>query len=290
MSLTMFRLLDKKEDQNSYFVNEDGTKELDKKVNFNHRYGVLNPYYIVKEKGVREYRRYIRGCAFFDMERQDKEKYIFDINTGIVEFKAGGDIYVESDEDNALIEWLKDHPNNVDSVYHNKDKHDRQFTTHDPKKVVEEEVKQADQEDKAIALVIKLKDDEARLRAIGNVFQETSGMIDESQIYLELRRIAKETPALFLSSIANKQNAVFGDVRIARKYNIIAKDVKGFIYEDTKALIFETTEKDKVANEELTRFLMSRDGHDHYRQIQTKIAQAEIAFSAPDGSEEQEEE
>jgi hypothetical protein len=287
MPITMFRLIDKKVDPNSQFRNEDGTIDPDKKVDFNNRYGVLNPYFIIKKGGVREHRRYIKGCSFFEIDRQNKEGYSFDINTGIVEFKAGGDIYVDDEEDAALIQWLKDHPNNVDSIYHNEDKHDKQFITHDPQKNVLKEIETATEEDEAIGLVIKLKDNPAKLRAIANIFKETSGMTDENSIYLELRRLAKEKPGVFNSSIADKQMSVLGDVRLARKYNIITRDAKAFIYEGTEGIIFPTVEKnDNRADESLAQFLMSREGHDHYKQIQITIAQKEIALNAPVGDNE----
>jgi len=283
MGIVSFRLRDRKVDENSHFVNEDGTIDKGKKIDFTNTYGVLNPYFII-EDGVRKVRQFIKGCAFFDPERQKKEGYFATIENSVVEFKAGGDIILDENEDKFQIEWMKDHPHNTKSSFHNPDKHDKIFFLYDPKAVQKEEVDAATAEDDALRLVLSLKDDQERLRAIGNLFEETMGLQDDNDIYLGLRKIAKSDPAVFSSSIASKEKAVLGDIRIAKKYVVINKDAKGFYYEDTKGVILETTTKGVNDSEaELVKFLMSKEGREHYKQLQVKIAQAEIAQNAPAG-------
>ena len=64
-----------------------------------------------------------------------------------------------------------------------------------------------------------------------------------------------------------------------------AKDIKAFYYEKTKGQIFDTVEKnDKKADDEFVKFLMSKEGHDHYKQIQVLISQHEIGLTAPAGT------
>lgn len=284
MGIVAFRLIDRKVDKNSHFVNEDGTIDETKKIDFTNTYGVLNPYFIL-EKGVRKVHQFIKGCPFFDPEKQKKEGYFPTIENSIVEFKAGGDIILDEDEDKIQIDWMKMHPLNTKSSFHNKAKHDGIFFLYDPKEAQKEQVEAATAEDDALRLVLSLKNDKERLRAIGNLFEETSGLQDDSDIYLGLRNIAKSKPEVFSSSIASKEQAVLGDIRIAKKYVIINKDAKGFYYEETAAVILETTTKGVNDSElELVKFLMSKEGRDHYKQLQVKIAQAEIAQNAPAGA------
>lgn len=281
--IVTFRLLDKKVDQNSHFVNEDGTIDKDKKIDFTHTYGVLNPYFILKD-GVREVRQFIRGCSFFDPVKQKLEGFIPDINNSVVEFKAGGDIILDVEDDKVFIQWMKDHPLNTKSKFHNPEKHDKIFFTYDPKEVQELEVKKASKEDEAMEIVISLKSDPARLRAIGNLFEETAGLLDDSDIYLGLRNLAKENPENFTSSIASRQKSVLGDVKLAQKYGVILRDVKGFSYEGTGASILQPeTKNGREWDNELVSFLMSKDGQDHYKQILIKIQQKEIEINAPAG-------
>lgn len=282
MGLTMFRLLDKKVDANSYWLNEDGTKDETKKMDFTNSYGVLNPYFIIKEDGVREYRQFIKGCSFFDPVEQKKQGYIADVNNSVINFKAGGDIYAEEPEDVFFIKWLKDHPNNTSSIYHKSDKHDAQFVTYDPNEQVKKEVEIATAEDAAMAIVMSLKEDTDRLKALGKLFEETSGMSDDNLIYLGLRAIAKERPLMFTTSIADRENAVLGDILLAKRIAVINRDIKGYFFEDTKALIFEPiAKKDKEADPQLAKFLMTQEGKEFYAQLLIKIQQKEIEINSP---------
>ena len=284
-----FRLLDKKVDPNSHFVNEDGTIDKEKKMDFTNTYGVLNPYYILKD-GKREVRQFIRGCSHFDPVKQKLEGYIPDAVNSVVEFKAGGDIILDVEDDKIQIQWMKEHPLNTSSPYHNQDKHDRVFFTYDPKEVQQKEVEKATAEDKAMEIVISLKKDTARLKAIGDLFEETQGLQDDQDVYLGLRALAKEKPEVFTSSIASREKAVLGDVKIAKKFVVINRDAKGYYYEDTKGIIFETgTKSDKDADVELTRFLMSKEGKDYYRQLLVKIEQKQVEMNAPLGTKDNEE-
>lgn len=278
-----FKLLDKKADPNSVFVNEDGTKDTTKQIDFTNRYGVLNPYYIIID-GKRETRQFIRGCSFFEPDRQKKEFYIPDISNSVVEFKAGGDIIADADTDRIFIEWIKDHPNNTKSKYHDPAKHDAMFYTYDPKEAKKQVFDKATDEDEAMEIVISLRNDPARLRAVASLFETTDSMYDESEIYVELRRLARENPGNFKESIGNREKAVLADVRIAKKYTVINKDAKGYFYEGTQGTILETTEKkDSVSDMQLVKFLMSKEGREHYKQIQIGISIKELEMSAPTG-------
>lgn len=281
MGNTMFRLLDKKVDPNSHWVNEDGTKDLTKQIDFTNRFGVLNPYFILKN-GKREIRQFIRGCSFFDPVEQKKQGYIPDVANSVIDFKAGGDIYADGQDDSVFIEWMNGHPNNTSSENHNPDKHDPLFFTYDPSVKVKQEVETAKVEDEAMTIVISLQKNPDKLRAIARLFEETNMLVDDEVIYLGLRAIAKENPALFTSSIANRENAVLGDILLAKRLAVINKDLKGYYFEDTKGLIFETTiKKDKESDPEFVKFLMTDEGKDYYTQLLIKIKQKEIEINAP---------
>ncbi len=281
MGNTMFRLLDKKTDPNSHWVNEDGTKDLSKQIDFTNRYGVLNPYFLLVD-GKREIRQFIRGCSFFDPAEQKKQGYIPDVANSVIDFKAGGDIYADDSDDSVFIEWMKDHPLNINSKYHNPDKHDAQFFTYDPGVKVKKDVEVAVAEDAAMAIVMSLKSDTDKLRSIGKMFEETAGLTEDDVIYLGLRAIAKENPILFTSSIASRENAVLGDILLAKRIAVINRDVKGYFFEDTKAVIFETTiKKDKEADPELVKFLLTEEGREYYSQLLIKIKQKEVEINSP---------
>jgi len=285
----MFRLADKKVDEGSHFINQDGTKDLDKKIDFTHRYGVLNPYYyIVKEgadKGKRVYQRYISGCPFFDIDRQNKEGYVMDSVNGVIEFKAGGDIICDPVENKYLIDWLKNHPMNVSSPYHDPDKHDKQFFTYDPSEAIRKEIEQTDIADESLKIVLSLKDNPERLKAVANLFTETSGLTDESEMYLRLRKLSQENPAAFTESIASQEKAVLGDILMAKRYALINRNIKGYYYEGTEGVFYEpSSKKDDSADVELAQFLMSKEGSEHYKQILVKIRQKEIELNSPKNS------
>lgn len=283
----MFRLLDKKVDEDSYFLNENGTKDYTKKMDFTNFYAIQNPFWVIDtaegpNKGGRKHFRYIAGCAFFDIERQDKEKYVYDSVSGVIGFKAGGDIICDDETNDPLIRFLKIHPNNVKSEYHNKDKHDAVFFTYDPKEEVKKEAEVASAEDEAMAIVIGLKDDKDRLKAVATLFEETRGLTDENEMYLGLRRVAKENPAIFTQSIASKEQSVLGDVMLALKYAIINRNAKGFYFEGMDGTIFEPAGKsEKEAAAELVKFLMSKEGAEFYKQLIIKKQQKDIELAAP---------
>lgn len=285
-SVIMFRLLDKKVDEGSHFINQDGTVDQSKKIDFTHRHGVLNPYYyIVKEgqdKGKRIYQRYIAGCPFFDIDRQNKEGYVMDSVNGVVEFKAGGDIICDPVENKHLIDWLKNHPMNTSSPYHDPDKHDKQFFTYDPSEAIKKEIDQTDIADKAMGVVFSLKNNPERLKAVANLFAETSGLTDDGEIYLRLRKLSQEDPVTFSESIASQEKAVLGDIMLAKTYALINRNAKGYYHEGTEGVIFEpSAKKDAAADVELAQFLMSREGSEHYKQILVKIRQKEIELNSP---------
>lgn len=284
-TITMFRLLDKKEDQNSAFENEDGRKDETRRQDFNNRYGVLNPYFILDKEGKREVRQYIKGCSFFDPIKQKLELYIPGVDNTIVEFKAGGDIILDNEDDAVLIKWLKDHPHNTRSKFHKPDKHDPLFFTYDPKEVQKELRDKATAEDEALELVLSLSKDTNRLRAVANLFEETVGMTDDTDMYLALREKAKEDPAKFTESIGNREKSVQGDIRLAMKLTVINKNAKGFYFEEGGAGIFDIVEKNESKSiTEFAKYLMTKEAKESYKQILIKIDQKQIELNAPEGS------
>lgn len=284
MGLVVFRLLDKKVNTNSVYKNEDGTIDETKKRNFNNIYGLVNPYWVLVKggQGKREVRQYIKGFHSLDPKVQAADGVLPNILNSTVAFKMGEDIWVDPETDGMLLKWLSDHPENVSSPFHNKDVHEKIFETFDPKKIVEAEKASAKMEDQALRIVLSLQDDEEKLKSLANLFEETAGLSDLDEMYLGLRKLAKEKPELFVTSIGNKRQAVLADIKIAKNYNLIGKNAKGYYLESTQAVIFETaTSAMKQSDEELLEFLMNKKGHDTYRQIQIEIAKAQVEEDAP---------
>jgi hypothetical protein len=73
MGFVHYELIDRKQDPDSFFLNPDGTKDFERKLDFTNSYGILNPFFLVKE-GVRHYYQYIAGCAIYDPAEQKKTR------------------------------------------------------------------------------------------------------------------------------------------------------------------------------------------------------------------------
>ena len=284
MGFVHYKLLDKKTDKNSFFLDANGAEDHTRKLDFNNSYGILNPYFVINEKGVREYRRYIIGCPIYDPAEQDKQKIVANKQTTLVQFTRGADIDLDEVKGKVLIDWLDGHPWNTSGKNHDPETHDAVFFKWDPKEDVEKDYDIAKAEDEAMIILGLLQKNEERMRAVALVFEETKGLADDKEIYLGLRKVARERPIQFKNSIANRENEVLTDVLKALKYQIIGRDAKAFFYEEDKSVIFATTTKAaKDANSELVTFLMDRKGDIQYRQLLIKIQQKEIELSAPVG-------
>ena len=173
--------------------------------------------------------------------------------------------------------------NNVSSPNHNPDKHDRIFMTYDPKEELKKEVTLADKEDQALDVLFKLKTNKDRLLAVGNLFEQTSGLTDESEIYLRLREIAKEDPEKFINSIADRRKDVLGDILLAMKLNVIGKDAQGYFLVKNNTNIFEVSAKEKTGGELFADFLISKEGEAIYKEILIQKKMAEVRLEAPEG-------
>lgn len=283
METVIFRLLDKKVDKNSFFLNADGTKDLERKLDFTNSYGILNPFYIVETDGVRKYFRYIAGCAIFDPAEQDKQKIVANQQNSTIEFKAGVDIVLDKKLGGVLIRFLEMHPWNTTGPNHTKD-HEDVFFKYDPKAEELKEFKEATEEDRAYEMLIDLARNKDRMRAIAALFSETATLGSDEAIYLGLRALARSKPLLFNSSIGNRENTVLSDVMLCQRINVIARDLKGWFYVGDQTQIMACiTRSQKDAEAELVHYLISKEGEVFYQQMLIKKQQMEVELNAPAG-------
>lgn len=282
MAFVIFRLLDRKENPDSFFQNSDGTKDLDRKLDFTNTRSIVNPFWFIDEKGGRKQQRWINGCSFFDVEIQDKEKWIPNAQNSIIQFEKGADIILDDTKMKPLIDFLRIHPKNPKSNYHKKDEHEAVFYEVDKKEENKKQIAAANLEDEAMNIYLLLIKNLERMRAVAVLFEETKGLSDDEEIQIGLREIAKGKPAVFKDSIANVENKTLSDVLKAQKIGVIGKDAKAFFYEgENPEILFETTSKQKIAEKELVDFLMSKDGDTQYRSLLIKIRQKEVEMDAP---------
>jgi hypothetical protein len=285
MALVIFKLIDKRVDQDSFFQNSDGTKDHDKKLDFTNTYGILNPFFaIVKEGenvGERVYYRYIKGSSIFSVAEQEKQKLVYNMANSLIQFEKGADIIIDDIKMKPLVEFLRIHVWNPKSKYHDPEIHEARFFEFDPAAVRKETISSVELQDKATDLLRLLRNNEERMFAVALLFDTTSGLEDKEDVYLGLREIALSKPGVFMDSIASKEKAVLSDVLKAIKYGIIDKNVKEFFYTETEGPIFETAESRKKANGLLASFLATKSGDAHYRNILIKIEQKEVELNAP---------
>lgn len=285
METVTFRLLDRKTDESSFFLHQDGTKDTSRKLDFTHSYGILNPFYITEKGGGRKYFRYITGCSIFDPFEQEKQKYVFNQQNGVLEFKLGADIILDLDFGGILAYFLKIHPWNTKSEYHIKGTHEPVFFTYDPKEQVVKDYEIANAEDEAMSIFRDLSKNPERMRAIKMIFAETSGLEGEQEIYIGLRTLAKNKPIVFKESIASREQLILSEVLLSARMEIIQKDAKGWIFKETGGIILPTTTKKQAdAENELVTFFMSAEGDIHYRHMMVKKQQKEIEENAPAGT------
>lgn len=283
MSFVIYKLLDRKENPDSFFQNSDGTRDTEKKMNFTNSRGLVNPFWAVDKKtGGRVQYQYIEGCPFYDVARQKLEGYIANANNSIVAFAKGVDIIVDEDKMKPLIGWLDIYPGNTKSQYHDANVHEAVFERFDPKEITKKEIAEANAEDEAMDIYRALTKTPERMRSVAMLFDETKGLSDDEEIQVGLRSVAKLKPIVFTSSIANTENKVLSDVLMAKKYGVIGKDAKGYFYEgENGAKLFETAAKEKNADKELVDYLMTKEGDIQYRGLLIKIAQKEVEMNAP---------
>lgn len=291
-NLVTYKLLDRKTDENSFFLNQDGSKDEDRKLDFTNSYGILNPFWVVdKETGKRVYYQYIEGVDFYDPQEQKKQGIIANMQNSNVFFNKGADIIIDDQLMAPLVKWMDLHPINSESIYHDPARHDSKFYRVDHTKIIKKELDEATIEDEALLIFGGLRKDKEKMRSVALLFEDTKSLPGDDEIYLGLREIAKKHPKKFIDSIANKENEVLSQVLKAQTgpYGIIGKDAKGYFYEDDKTAIFLTSTKQKtVAEAELVSYLISAEGDLHYRQLLVKIQKKEIDLQSPSGSIEEE--
>lgn len=291
MPLVTYKLLDRKTDENSFFLNQDGSKDDDRKLDFTNGYGILNPFWII-ENGKRVYYQYVVGSDVYDPAEQKKQGIVSNMQTSTVAFNKGADIIVDDDLMAPLVKWLDKHPFNASSPNHVEGRHEKKFFRVDHAKIVQKEFDDANKEDEAMISFALLSKNKDKMRSVAILFNETNHLSTDEEIYLGLRQIAKTKPDIFLESIANKENEVLSQVLKAQTgpYGIIGKDAKGYFYEDDKSLMFQTPTKQKsVAEAELVAYLMSAEGDLHFRKLLIKIQQKEVELNSPLGEIESEE-
>lgn len=283
MGMVMYKLLDFRKDEDSFFINADGTLDNEKKLDFTTTRGILNPFFVTNKLGIREYKRYIAGCGIYDPAEQDKQRIVANRANSVVQIEKGAPIVLDEEKGKVLIDWLDMHPFNTTSVNHDPSLHDAVFFKYDPKAILQKELDNVGAEDEAMDILRMLRKSPERMKAVAMVFQQTANLNSEEEIYLALRKVAMEHPVAFKDSIANKENEVLSDVLKGLKYNIIGKDAKGYYYEADKTLLHPNIVKEqKLANGLLVAFLMSKEGDIHYRQLLIKIQQKEIELNAPE--------
>lgn len=281
MSLVIFRLTDRKVDEGSFFLNQDGTEDHTNKLDYTNTYGILNPFFI-NVNGAKVYQQYIQGCPFFDIARQQKEKYVANLRNTDVHFEKGSDIILDDDKMKPLVEWLRMHPKNASSKNHNPEIHEASFFEFDPKKVVKADNDLADEEDKALEVLRILRADNDKLSAVAVLFEETQHITDHEEMYRALRIIAKNKPDVFNKAIGDKESQVRADIGIAEKLGVIMLDAKEYQYAETKGTILDVTgQAKKTALKSLVDFYMSKEGAEQYRNLLIKIQQKQIELQAP---------
>lgn len=292
-NLVTYKLLDRKTDESSFFLNQDNTRDEDRKLDFTNRYGILNPFWIVdKETGKRVHYQYIEGVDFYDPQEQKKQGIIANMQNSNIFFNKGADIIIDDQLMAPLVKWLDLHPINSESPYHDPNRHEPKFYRVDHSKIIKKELEQATAEDEALLIFSLLRKDKEKMKSVALLFEDTRSLSSDEEIYLGLREIAKKQPQKFIDSIANKENEVLSQVLKAQTgpYGIIGKDAKGYFYEDDKTVVFGTTTKQKaIAEAELVTYLMSSEGDLHYRQLLVKIQKKEIDLQSASGIKETEE-
>lgn len=278
--MVQYILIDKKEDQSSFYLNEDGTRDTERKLDFTNSRGILNPFFLIDENGVRQYKQYIVGSSTYDPAEHEKQKIKPTVANSTVQFVKGAPIVLDEKKGKVLIDWLDMHPFNINSTNHDPDLHDAMFKKYDPKEEVKKNIDRVNAEDEATDILKSLRKNPAKMMSVANLFESTRLMHEEDEVYIGLRQIAKEFPIEFKNSIANKENEVLSDVLKGLKYAVITKDAKGFIFADEEVLFETTTKAHKEANSELVVYLMSETGDVFYRKLLVRINQKEIELDS----------
>lgn len=280
--MVIYKLLDYKVDEGSFFLNANGVMDMEKKLDFTNTRGILNPFFIINKEGVREYYRYIVGCPTYNPAEQERQKIVANRSNMVLGFEKGAPIVLDNMKGKVLINFLDIHPENINSPNHDPNIHDAVFCKYDPELILQQELDVVTAEDEAIDILRLLRKNPERMKAVALVFESTAGLQGEEAIYLGLRKVATEKPVAFKNSIASKENEVLSDVLKGLKYSIINRDAKGFFYEADRTVMFETPTKDqKIANAALVIYLMTKEGDIHYRNLLIKIQQKEIEMSSP---------
>lgn len=266
--IAVFKLLDRQPISHSRHEN-DSSLALD----FPVWAGVKNPYYIINNKGVRVYKRYIKGASTLNMSEQEKNGEKFNVNTDTVGFRSGIDIVIREDFDPLLVEFLRGCPLNTASSNHIKGQHKELFTEYSHEKESQEAFDAADTEDKALEELKVLKDTPEKMKNVAIMFG-INPMLDVMGLYLELRAFVKKEPAKFLTSIANRSNNLTVIINKALQYGVIKRLTSG--YSLGKGVFLRVSDPKESENMRmLFEYLVSDEGTDVYNEVILKNQQYE---------------
>lgn len=282
IELAVFRLLDKNEDPDSFFLNENKTKDHSRKIGFAGLYAVKNPVSIKdKSTGAVKWYQYIPGVDVLEVEEQKKRNITFDPLEATIFFEDGEDIIFDKKDNPILKKFLDIHPNNAKSENHIKGLHEAIFYEYVKADEIQSESDVFDKKDKAIEVLQKLKGQQQRLLTVAKMFSVCDGIDDAKEAYVILRKFSEENAEQFLATIANRESQVMADVNKAIEYGIFTEKTlaTGIQYDyDAGGILFlaEKTKVTKDARGKLIDFLVSEEGSEHYKQITGRIKKAEV--------------
>jgi hypothetical protein len=189
---------------------------------------------------------------------------------------------VDIEFDEAKKKILEIHPWNRKSPYHKPGVNPAIFEEWSAQEEARKVVENVKAEDEAMDIVRGLVNNKKKLDRMAYIFNVSTAFSDE-EIYLELRKKAKETPELFLQSIANKRQDYLGTILKGVDLQVITFNEKGFIWEKEGGLILEKAAKGAMAanQEALVDYLISEEGATDYKQLLVQIEHAEIDLQKP---------
>lgn len=235
--------------------------------------------------------RYINGCPFIEVERQDKENYKPNHLADLLIFRNGsaratkeGDIgkflYLEA------CEYNIDAPNRPDDA-------EGVFKVISTEVDAQAEENQIDLENEAMEVLLGLKRkvsekevkyNEDSLEFLCSVFKVPafeSGF--KSEAWIALARIARSEPKRFLNSIANKRSLIEVDVFSAVQVTVVTIDEQRAFFTASSKLIMEF---DKDLNEEqkgqaLVDFMTNPKNKNYYDQLRLDLRNKKNSMVAP---------
>lgn len=275
--IKVFILQDRKPIIDSKF--EDDTS---KKLDFAFWHGIKNPCFYVEPGGGRKHIRYIKGAKTIFVEDQNKNGEIFNPISDVLGFDSGNDLLVDIDSDQLAIDFLMAHPNNAKSENHRPGINEPVFTLFVAEEKREIDVKAILLEDEAVNVLRGLLTEEKRLKSVAAIF-EVPTTLSSNEMYLRLREKAVANPALFISSVADKKNSFFAEIKKGLELGIIQRSEDGFKFTNEGGLILQVPKKKSVndAEQMLLEFLMKEEAQPFYDQLRLKVEEAENNSSKP---------